>query len=452
MAAMLHKFRPLSESHFNTMSRQTIQTQLLHGPAGGVEQAMAASREDMKSLLCSLIAQKSISGHEQGLVQFAHQWAGEHGFTTDVWQSTDQLVAAYPQGQARHISLANRPTLVLGIACCNPSQPALIFNAHSDVVDAPAPERWKFKPWMATVTDDRIYGRGACDVKGPLVSALWAMHSVSQSLGGPTNAPVLLELVPGEEDAVGLGTLTSVLRGYRADCSIVLEPTESLPRLASRGGLRFAIGISGKAVHGTVKWLGEDAIAATRKVLDALDQMERDYNGIAPDPLFSDCPIARPITVDFIQGGQWQGMVADECHCAGYFELLPGDSLEAWQQQFRGDLRRKLSAVGVPANSLTVEFTETYRGHSTPPDAIISRLAEKAVAESPAHTRWQGWKAFNSGCEAGLRANLHNTPTLVWGPGSLAQAHAADEFVNFNEVERVAAMFARTIDEWLRLR
>ena len=406
----------------------------------------------MKSLLCSLIAEKSLSGHEQGLVQLTRQWAAEHGFTTDMWQTTDEAVAAYPQGQARHISLANRPTLVLGLACRNAAQPALIFNAHSDVVDAPAPERWRFKPWTATVSDDRIYGRGACDVKGPLVSALWAMHGVSQCLGGPANAPVLLELVPGEEDAVGLGTLTSVLRGYRADASIVLEPTESLPRLASRGGLRFDIKVFGKAVHGTVKWLGEDAIAATRKVLDALEQLELDYGRISPDPLFSDYPIVRPITVDFVQGGRWQGMVADECRCAGYFEILPGDLLAPWQDQFRRDLLCKLAARGVQSNSLTLEFTETYRGHRTPAEAIISRLAEKAVVESPANTQWTGWKGFNSGCEAGVRANLQNTPTLVWGPGSLAQAHAADEFVNFNDVERVAVMFARTIAEWLRLR
>ncbi len=436
------------------MSQPTIPTQpqSIQRPAGGVEQAIAASRGEMKSLLCSLIAEKSLSGHEQGLVQLTRQWANEHCFTTDMWQTTDETAAAYPQGQARHISLANRPTLVLGLPCDRAAQPALIFNAHSDVVDAPAPERWKFKPWTATVSEDRIYGRGACDVKGPLVSALWAMQAVHQTIDGPAPAPVLLELVPGEEDAVGLGTLTSVLRGYQADTSIVLEPTECLPRPASRGGLRFEIAVFGKAVHGTVKWLGEDAIAATRKVLDALEQMERDYGGISPDPLFSDYPIARPITVDFIHGGRWQGMVADECRCAGYFEILPGDGIDFCQNQFRNDLRRKLSANGVPINSVTVEFTETYRGHRTPLEAQICRLAEKAVAESPAHTQWSGWKAFNSGCEAGLRASLHDTPTLVWGPGSLAQAHAADEFVNFNDVERVAVMFARTIAEWLRLR
>lgn len=434
------------------MTRQTIQTQPPPHPGftSGIEHAIAASREQMKALLCALIAEKSTSGNEKAVVHSVQKWAAEHGLTTDLWQSADETVAGYPQGQSRHIPLANRPTLVVGLPG-SAAQPALIFNAHSDVVDAPAPQRWKFHPWSATLEGNRIYGRGACDVKGPLVSALWAMHCVHQHLGAPANAPVLLELVPGEEDAVGLGTLTSVLRGYQAAASIVLEPTESLPRLASRGGLRFAIHVVGKAVHGTVKWLGEDAIAATRKVLNALEQMERDFATISPDPLFANYPIVRPITVDFIHGGSSQGMVADECHCAGYFELLPTDSLESWQHHFRSDLLQKLSAGGVISNSVTVEFTETYGGHRTPPQATICQLAENVVLESPAKSQWQGWAAFNSGCEAGLRATLHNTPTLVWGPGSLAQAHAADEFVNFHEMEMVAAMFARTIAKWLNL-
>ena len=65
-------------------------------------------------------------------------------------------------------------------------------------------------------------------------------------------------MVPGEEDCVTLGTLTSVVRGHTADAAIVLEPTEGQPRNASRPGLRFEVTCRGRAVHGTVKWLGRE--------------------------------------------------------------------------------------------------------------------------------------------------------------------------------------------------
>src|SRR5262249_50078590 len=144
---------------------------------------------------------------------------------------------------------------------------------------------------------------------------------------------ILLELIPGEEDCVGLGTLLSVLRGYRADAAIVLEPTEGLPRCASRAGCRFEIACVGRAVHGTVKWLGTDASAATRRVLDRLEELEHAWNDRQDDELFDDFPIARPITIDFVSGGHGQGMVCHECSCGGYLELLPDDDIETWKHR-----------------------------------------------------------------------------------------------------------------------
>ncbi len=91
-----------------------------------------------------------------------------------------------------------------------------------------------------------------------------------------------IELVPGEEDCVTLGTLTSVARGHTADACVVLEPTEGLPRNASRPGLRFEIACRGVAVHGTVKWLGRDAIALATAVLGVLPQLEAEWNDRRP--------------------------------------------------------------------------------------------------------------------------------------------------------------------------
>src|SRR6202020_2507675 len=120
--------------------------------------------------------------------------------------------------QSKHIPLANRPPLVVGLP--NPGKgKSLIFNAHSDVVSAGKPETWLINPWAGTEHRGRLYGRGACDVKGPLISALWAMLALQKVC--PYGLPVQLELVPGEEDCVTLGTLTSVVRGYKADACIV---------------------------------------------------------------------------------------------------------------------------------------------------------------------------------------------------------------------------------------
>ncbi len=394
----------------------------------------------MKSLLRRALSFKSISGEEAPFTRFLADWARGQGFDTDLFETSEADVQKYPQGQARHLPLLGRPTLVIRLRGTGNGR-SLLFNAHSDVVPAPSPEQWRVSPWSGEEVDGKIYGRGACDVKGPLVGALWAMLNLKKS-PQPLAGDVFLELIPGEEDCVGLGTLTSLLRGHRADAAIILEPTESLPRLASRGGLRFEITTSGQSVHGTVKWLGADAIQHMRMILDALAAMEERFNDRAANSLFAPYPIARPITVDKIHGGDWQGMVADHCTCGGYFELLPSDDLEEWKGQFTHGLHQLLPAD----TTVQVDFPEQYTGHLTDPADPLSVAAQQAVQKMD--IPFTTWSAFNSGCEAGLRWSLQKTPTLVWGPGSLAQAHSVDEFVEWREVEAVAAMFTNLARTW----
>src|SRR5262249_28494502 len=159
-------------------------------------------------------------------------------------------------------------------------------NAHADVVSPGDSAAWQHGPWSGDFVDGLVYGRGACDVKGPLTSALWAMLRLAQRPA--RRGSVLLELVPGEEDCVGLGTWTSILRGYDASAVVVLEPTENLPRCASRGGCRFEIEIIGQSVHGTCKWLGRDAIAAAAKMIPLLAEIEAEFANCEPDELFAE--------------------------------------------------------------------------------------------------------------------------------------------------------------------
>ena len=386
---------------------------------------------EMTELLSALVAIPSVSGQERALTEFVADWAGRQGWDVDLWQADEDELRRLGPLPPKFIPLSGRPTLVTRIRGTGGGR-SLMFNAHSDVVAAPHPARWRFGPWSGVVHDGKLYGRGACDTKGPLVSALWAMRALDD-MGTPLAGDLMLELIPGEEDCVGLGTLTSIARGHRCDGLIVLEPSESLPRCASRGGLRFEVTVLGSAVHGTVKWLGQDAIALVPRVLEVLARLESRWNDRKADQLFDLYPLMRPITVDAVHGGTWQGMVCDRCDIGGYFELLPGDDLDEWSRGFVSTVGEELVDAQTPSQRFQVAIVERYDGHATP---ITDPLC---MAAAPAN-----WSAFNSGCEAGLRAKLHKTPTLIWGPGSLAQAHCVDEWVELAEVAAVAESFFRT--------
>ncbi|HEX3999449.1 MAG TPA: M20/M25/M40 family metallo-hydrolase [Pirellulales bacterium] len=411
-----------------------------------------AIEQAMLEFLLAALGFRSISGEEREFVHFVAAWGRRHGFRADLWEADEASLGAEHKKFARHIPLAGRPTLVLELPG-DPDLPSLMFNAHSDMVAADA-DAWSHDPWAGTLIDGRVFGRGACDVKGPLTSALWAMMHLARR--SERRGSILLELVPGEEDCVGLGTLTSVMRGWNADGLVVLEPTEQYPRCASRGGCRFEIEVLGRAVHGTVKWIGRDAIPAMCTTIGVLTELEADLNRTASscdgqihegDPLFAAYPFLRPITVDAIHGGQWQGMVCDRCMCAGYFELLPDDDVRGWQQKFIGEVTARIAARGIRSDEVRVRFTEEYQGHRLAPNHALCGRAAKAISGCAGSAGFS-WKGFNAGCEAGLRANRSQTPTLVWGPGSLAQAHAVDEYVEWADVRRVADMFTTFATLW----
>jgi acetylornithine deacetylase len=407
-------------------------------------------RDATEQLLAGMLHIESISGHESELVMFLAQWARRHGFETDVFELPESQLQGYAQANLRHIPLAGRPTLVIRLAGQGTGK-SLMFNGHSDVISPGDTAQWRDDPWSGHAADGRMYGRGACDVKGPLASALAALLAVKQSFPAGLPGDVMVEIVPGEEDCVGLGTLTSHVRGYHPSGLIVLEPTEGRPRLASRGGLRFTIRLRGKAVHGTVKWLGQDAILGIRETLAQLEHLETLLSAVEQNPLFAAYRIQRPITVDRVEAANWQGATCDSALCQGYLELLPGDNIKAWKNRFCDQLSEMHQKGRGRGCAMEIDFSEEYGGHEISPGHELALVSQQAMASAGLAPEKDTWSGFNAGCEAGLRWGLDRTPTLVWGPGSLAQAHGVDEFVELSAVHQTALAFALCTIHWTAL-
>ena len=420
------------------------------GTQGEVQTLLNEHHQDTEHLLAELLQIPSTSGKERELVMFLAQWAVQNGFKTDLFELSESQLQAYPQAALPHIPLIGRPTLVIQLPGRGMG-PSLMFNAHSDVIAPGDPARWTHGPWSGEISIGRIYGRGACDVKGPLASALAALVAMKKAYPRGLPGDVMVEIVPGEEDCVGLGTLTSHARGYHPNGLIVLEPTEGQPRLASRGGVRFVIRVHGHAVHGTVKWLGKDAIIAMRAVLENLELMEREFATPSPNVLFADYPIMRPITVDRMEAANWQGATCDLATCQGYLELLPADDLMDWKKRFQDrlmDLHQKGNGDGC---KLEIEFSEEYGGHELSAQHPLAQSAVNAMRSAGLASPSVRWAGFNAGCEAGLRWGMDQTPTLIWGPGSLVQAHGVDEYVEIKAVHEAALTFALCAIHWTSL-
>ena len=120
--------------------------------------------------------------------------------------------------------------------------------------------------------------------------------------------------------------------------------------------------------------------------------------------------------------------------------LFPNVKFIGWQQKGKGGGCR-----------LEIEFSEEYGGHELSAEHPLAQCALAAMTDIGLTASSMSWRGFNAGCEAGLRWGIDQTPTLVWGPGSLEQAHGMDEFVELKAVHEAARSFALCAIHWTTL-
>jgi len=203
--------------------------------------------------------------------------------------------------------------------------------------------------------------------------------------------------------------------------------------------------VKGKSFHGVEKWKGTDAIELGVKMLSGLKSLEVALSALESHPLY-DVPISIPVSPDKIRAGTWKGMVAPECTIEGYFETLPGKSMEEWERVFRkcieGIAQRD---PWLRENPPQVEFTEKYEPYEMPAtDPFLQTIENSYFSVLNSKPKVIG---TNGGCDATVRANYGHSSTVVFGPTG-SNWHGVDEFVSLDSVIAVEKVMADTILNW----
>ncbi|MGZ4589745.1 MAG: ArgE/DapE family deacylase, partial [Actinomycetes bacterium] len=299
---------------------------------------------------------------------------------------------------------------------------SLLLNGHVDVVPIGDPRAWtRPDAFSGHVDGDTLYGRGACDMKGGLVAALTAVQAVRRA-GVPLRGDLLMACVPGEEDG-GLGTYAMLRQGWRADLCVVPEPTGLDLVTAAAGALTFRLRVPGRATHASRRTEGVSAVEKFVPVLGALAALERRRNAHV-DPLMAHWPIAYPLSVGRVFAGDWASSVPDLLVAEGRL----GVALDEPVAEARESLERAVADVctGDPwlrEHPVTVEWWGGQFASGRLPDT--SDLAARVAA---AHVSVGGAPQTTSGAPYGsdlrLLVGLGGIPTLHYGPGDAALAHA----------------------------
>jgi len=329
-----------------------------------------------------------------------------------------------------HDALPGRPNVVARIG--KPGGRTLMFNGHLDVVGI---DGMTHAPWDAVEWGDRIYGRGSSDMKAGIA----AMCAAAARVGGEIDGELIVAAV-ADEEYESAGTRSMIERGIRADAAIVTEPTRLAIMPAHLGFVWLDVTTHGRAAHGSRWDLGVDAIRHAGLVLSELDLFDAEEL-----PKRRHSLLGRPsVHASMISGGIGMSTYPDKCTVQIERRTIPGESPDV--------VRREIEAVceraGQRRENFQAEVAVTFAQEPSDVavDAPIVAALESALHESNEDVRVQGMTAWT---DAAL-LNAAGIPAICFGPGDIGLAHAAEEYVMIEEIERATRVLEHLALQWCR--
>ena len=347
----------------------------------------------------------------------------------------DVLAAWGFQVEVREVA-PGRPNVIARTGSARAGARSLMLNGHIDVVGV---EGMAHDPWSASVHDGRIYGRGSSDMKAGVASMCAAAARAASASGGALDGEIIITAVVDEEYS-SIGTRELVKSGVRADAAIVTEPTGLAIMPAHKGFLWVDVVVQGRAAHGSRWDVGVDAIRNAGLLLAALDTLDSELLPARGHPL-----LGRPsLHASTISGGIGLSTYPDKCQFTIERRTIPGektpDVLAEIDEAFSRVRARRPDIHA--STSLIFEQPPSDVGTEAP---IVHALdsALRACGEEVAVTGMSAWTDAAILNEAGI-------PAICFGPGSISLAHAAEEYVRIDEIERATLVLAALAMEWTR--
>ena len=393
--------------------------------------------------LCELISFPSVGGQETAAQRNIAAKMRALGLGVETWDVDFEKLRGHP---AFSMPIPRKEGIGVVGSYGEGAGKSLMFNGHIDVVSPGDESKWRYPPWKGAVSEGRVYGRGSADMKGGIVAALYAVKAIVDS-GAPLKGRVMLETVIGEEDG-GVGALDAVLRGYRADAAIVPEPSELGAVPAHAGVMAFRVTVQGKAAHASLRTDGVSAIDKFLPLYEALKRLEAERNARIKDPLYAGYDIPSPLSIGKIVGGEWPGTVPESLYFEGRVGVHTDETCDLVKGQVEAAVKGAADAdPWLKAHQPRVDWNGYHFDPAKiPVDHPIMETVKAAYRDVTGSTPKVEGKTYSS--DMRLLVNLGSTPTMIFGPGELREAHSANESVSVENLEKAAKTYALSILRW----
>ena len=379
-------------------------------------------------LLQELVRIRSPYFAEEAITEFVHDWLDERGLDPEYHPVSEPDITGFEGNN-----------VLARLAGTEPDAPTLLLNAHMDTVEIV--EAWDEDPLSGRIEDGKLYGQGACDMKGGLAGIMVAFDALATAdvdLAGD----LLFSAVVDEEGPYGLGANQLVRDGITDECdaAIVTEPGPILAQttienpallLGARGRFLYDITVTGEAAHGSQPRKGTNAVVDAGRLADALAAMDVGTHEQLGDG--SVCPIE-------IEGGGETLSVPESCRLLVDRHVVVGET----EDVVRADAERVVAELDLDSD-VRIDFRDApapdvrYGPYVTDADDplvdALSSGVETVTGDDPAIGYFSSVGDFNY---FGHRAGL---PTVIVGPDG-ENIHGAGEFVHTDDVVDVARIVA----------
>lgn len=346
------------------------------------------------------------------LIDWVQEYLSSHGITSHRYIDPEQ---------PKHALFAHVGPNVEG---------AIVLSGHTDVVPIDG-QPWDTDPFTVTEKDGKYYGRGTCDMKGFDALALWAL--VEAHYAG-VKRPLQIAFSFDEEiGCTGAPPMIAAMQGVvpKGSAVIVGEPSSMQAVTGHKGGSGFNTHVVGFEVHSSLLHTGVNAIMAGAKLIEWANEQNTANMAAKPTELASmfDPPFTT-VHVGMIEGGTAHNITAKDCYFAMDFRVVPGEDKEKWKIAYLKEVRKVEAAMQSVVPETRIEITPRFDVPALQPeqDGEAETLVRQITGDNAGHK-------VSYGTEAGQFQDAGYS-AVICGPGSIAQAHQPNEFI---EVEQFNA-------------
>ncbi|MDB2274245.1 M20/M25/M40 family metallo-hydrolase [Halorubrum sp. SD690R] len=448
---------------------------------------------DMRAFAAELCRHRSTAGEEAAAAAFVAERLADLGFETYAWDADPAVLADHPSfPDDLDAAAVDGRRSVAGVlelggagddggasdgddaapesAAADPV-PTLVLNGHLDVVPAEAAE-WSSDPFEPVWRDtsernadpaaadegcDTLTARGAADMKCGLAACVGAAVDVRDGVADgavdlpPSGLRLVVEAVAGEEDG-GYGAATAALANpypFERDAAIVAEPTELRPVVACEGSLMARIEIDGRSAHAATRWRGEDVLPRFEAVREAFADLETERGESVSHPLYGSFAVPWPVVCGRVEAGSWASTVPATLEAEFRIGVAPGETVAEVEAAFR----ERLDDV-VDADPWLRDHPPRFERFSVqfePAEVAVDEPVVEAVRAGLVATGLPDVEPRGATYGADSRHFVAaGIPAVLFGPGTIDEAHYPDETIAWEEVVRARDAIAAAAGRFAR--